>query len=126
MPSWKPDHYNSVSAYLICSDPEGVIRFLQAVFDGEELRRYERPDGSIMHAEVRVDDTVVMLSGGNNDVSAYKAYMHIYVEDAEATYNRAIAYGAQSIQAPERKTPDDDCRGGVLDSSGNSWWMATQ
>src|SRR5690606_15097983 len=59
--SWKPEGYSSVSPYLVVSDAQYLINFLKESFDASELRRYDRPDGSIMHAEVRIGDTVVML-----------------------------------------------------------------
>lgn len=126
MTHWKPPTYNSVSVYLMSEKPEAVLAFLRAVFDGEILRHFSHPDGSIMHAEIRIDDTVVMLSGGGGGEWAYQAHLHVYVKDVEATYQRALEYGAEPVQPPQRKTPDDDCRGGVRDACGNTWWIATQ
>jgi uncharacterized glyoxalase superfamily protein PhnB len=74
-----------------------------------------------MHAEVRIDDTVLMLADGVFGASN----VHVYVHDVDATYRRALAAGAQSVQEPVKKD-DDDKRGGVKDSGGTIWWIATK
>ncbi|HET9204533.1 MAG TPA: VOC family protein, partial [Acidimicrobiia bacterium] len=58
----KPQGYNSVSPYLIVDDAAALIDFLVTVFDGEDLRRYPDDSGRLRHAEVRVDDSIVMLA----------------------------------------------------------------
>jgi len=60
----KPDGYTSVSVYLVVDGAQRVIDLLKKTFDATELRRYDMPDGTIMHAEVRIDDTVVMIAEG--------------------------------------------------------------
>ncbi|WP_345470020.1 VOC family protein [Glutamicibacter ectropisis] len=126
MREWKPASYPSISPYLICRNAEEVITFLDAAFDGIMLRRFDRPDGSLMHAEVRIDDSVVMIGGGATESVSAPAHVHLYVQDAQSAFARAIEAGASVVQAPARKTEDDDLRGGVMDTSGNIWWIATQ
>lgn len=122
--SWKPDQYPSMSPYLMCDDPDALIRFLEVGFDGKLLRRYDRPDGSLMHCEVQIDDSVVMVGGsGVQDVTGQ--HIHLYVPDAEKSFARAVVAGATVVQPLERK-PDDDLRGGVQDASGTTWWIASQ
>jgi uncharacterized glyoxalase superfamily protein PhnB len=79
-----------------------------------------------MHAEVRIDDSVVMIGGGETDHQSEHVHIHLYVSDAKSVFDRAIAAGATEIQQPLRKRPDDDLRGGVQDQSGTIWWIATQ
>lgn len=127
MSGWKPASYPSVSPYLICAEAEALIEFLHAVFGGELTRRFDHPDGSLMHAEVRIDDSIVMVGGGSSGTANAPGHIHLYVEDALATFDRAVAAGATAIREPERKTGDDDLRGGVQDPcSGTTWWIATQ
>ena len=78
-----------------------------------------------MHAEVRIDDTVVMMGEASEGWPAAPAMVHVYVRDADETYRRALAAGATSVQEPAQKG-DADKRGGVKDSDGISWWMATR
>lgn len=126
MAEWKPPTYPSVSPYLICSDPETLIAFLVETFDASVARRFDRPDGTLMHAEIRLDDSIVMVGGGATEYRSSEVHIHVYVADAAAVYARAIGSGAEPIQPPVRKSPDDDLRGGFRDPAGNHWWVATQ
>jgi uncharacterized glyoxalase superfamily protein PhnB len=79
----------------------------------------------IMHAEVRIDDTVVMLGDSAPEWPPVASHVHVYVPDVDATYRRALAAGATSVQAPIKKD-DADKRGGVKDAGGTTWWIATK
>jgi PhnB protein len=122
----KPAGYSSVSAYVVAKGAQRVIDFLKKTFDATELRRYDMQDGSIMHAEVRIDDTVVMLADGWGAWPPFPVWLHVYVDDVDATYRRALEAGGVSVQEPSRKEGDPDRRGGVKDPAGNTWWIATQ
>ena len=123
--SFKHDHYNSVSPYLIVDGASRTIEFLTTVFDAVEIRRFADADGKIMHAEVRIDDTVLMLADGAEGWPPIPSYVHVYVADVDATYQRALAAGATAVQAPVKKE-DADKRGGVKDAGGTTWWIATK
>lgn len=125
MESWKPAGYPSMSPYLICNDAEALIEFVRTAFGGVLLRRFDRPDGSLMHAEVRIDDSVVMIGGGAHG-SRTSTHIHLYVPDASAVFDSAVAAGATVVQELQRKADDDDMRGGVSDPSGTTWWIASQ
>lgn len=123
---YKPDGYPSVSAYVMVNGAQRVIDFLKKAFDATELRRYDGPNGSIMHVEVRIEDSVVMLSDGGGSFPAFPVWLHVYVPDVDATFQRALAAGGVSVQEPQQKKDDPDRRGGVKDPSGNTWWISTQ
>lgn len=123
--SYKPAGYNSVSPYLAVDGASRTIDFLVQVFDAIELRRFLHPDGKVMHAEVRIDDAVVMLTdGANPEYPAIASSVHVYVPDVDATYKRALDAGATSVQEPVQKE-DADKRGGVKDPGGTTWWIVT-
>lgn len=124
--SYKPEGYTSVTAYLMSEGAQRVIDFLMQTFGAVPLRRYDNPDGSIMHAEVRIDDTVVMIGSAGGAWPAYGAHIHVYVPDVDATYARALKAGGTSVQEPVRREGDPDRRGGVKDPAGNTWWIGTQ
>ena len=123
--AYKPQGYPSVSAYIMADGAQRVIDFLVKAFDAVPLRRHDNADGSVMHAEVRVDDTVVMISDGGPGYEPFPTWLHVYVPDVDATYRRALAAGGTSVQEPQQKG-DPDRRGGVKDPAGNTWWIATQ
>jgi len=123
---FKPDGYSTVSPYLVVDGAAGTIAFLQRVFGAEELRRFPDDAGRVIHAEVRIGDTVLMIADpGPPDWPAVAGHVHVYVEDVDATYRDALAAGAESVQEPVRKE-DEDRRGGVRDAGGTTWWIATR
>ena len=123
--SHKPAGYSSVSPYLIVSGAERSIEFLKRVLDAVELRRFPDAAGKIVHAEIRIDDTVVMLADANENFPPVSSHVHIYVKDVDDIYRRALAAGAFSVQEPVKKD-DADKRGGVMDDGGTTWWIATK
>lgn len=123
--TYKPENYNSVSPYLIVDDASATIDFLQRTFDAVALRRFPDANGKVMHAEVCLDDTVLMLADGAEGWPPVPSHVHVYVQDVDATYQRALAAGATPVQAPVKKE-DADKRGGVKDAGGTTWWIATK
>ena len=124
--AFKPQGYSSVSPYVVANGAQGVIDFLIKSFDARQTRRYDRPDGSIMHAEVQIDDTIVMITDGADDNPAFPIWLHVYVPDVDASYRRALEAGGLSVDEPKQREGDPDRRGGVKDPAGNTWWIATQ
>ena len=103
-----------------------TIDFLKQAFGAVELRRFPDESGKLKHAEVRIDDTVVMLADPvQPDWPPVPSYVHIYVRDVDTTYRKALAAGAVSAQEPLKKQ-DEDKRGGVKDTGGTTWWIATK
>ena len=93
-------------------------------FAGKEEYRAQLPDGSIMHAQVRIGDSLVMLGQARPPMKPLAAMVHLYVADADATYAAAIAAGATSVQ-PVADQFYGDRSGGVVDPSGITWWIST-
>jgi uncharacterized glyoxalase superfamily protein PhnB len=125
VPDWKPAGYNSASPYLIVSDAQATLEFLRAVFGAEPMRVLKRENGSLMHAEARIDDTVVMVADEVEGWPAVPAHVHVYVSDVDAAFQRALAAGGSAVQEPAQKG-DQDKRGGVKDPGGTTWWLSTQ
>lgn len=122
--SHNPRDYSTVSPYLIVDGADRTIDFLTRAFGATELRRFPDDAGRLVHAEVRIDDTVVMLADGIEEWPPLPSHVHLYVPDVDATYRRALEAGATSVQEPVRKD-DADKRGGVKDPGGTTWWIAT-
>lgn len=123
--NYKPDSYPSVSPYLIVSGANETIRFLTQAFGATEIRRFPNETGKLMHSEVRIDDSVLMIADCAPDWPAIPSHVHLYVDDVDAAYKRALDAGAESVQEPVKKD-DDDKRGGVKDAGGTTWWIATK
>ena len=125
-PSFKPKGYTSVAPYLMVTGAPKVIDFLKQTLGATAQRRFDMPDGTIMHVELKIDDTIVMMAEGSAAWPAFPTWLHVYVPDVDATYQRALAAGGTTVQPPEQKQGDPDRRGGVKDPSGNTWWFSTQ
>jgi uncharacterized glyoxalase superfamily protein PhnB len=94
-------------------------------FDAKETDRYSMPDGSIGHEEIRLGDSVIMLSEAlGGEYKPTTAGMHLYVENCDATYQRALKAGATSTMQPADQFYGDRSAG-VKDPFGNHWWIAT-
>lgn len=124
--SYKPANYSTVSPYLLVDGADTTIAFLKRVFGAIELRRSADESGKVLHAEVRIDDTVIMLAEATPpDWPPGLSHVHIYVPDVDATYRKALEAGAASVQAPIKKE-DADKRGGIRDGGGTTWWIGTK
>ncbi len=119
--SGKPDGYNNVMPYLVVEDVGVLIDFLKKAFDAQEMMRIDNENGT--HAEVRIGDTVVMIGSGGSAAGS-SALMYTYVDDTDATFERALAAGGASFERPS-DMPYGDRRAGVRDPFGNQWWIAT-
>jgi PhnB protein len=122
---YKPESYPSVSPYLIVNGAARTIQFMKEVLDAVELRQFPDEQGKLRHAEVRIDDSVIMIADSAPGWPALSSHVHVYVRDVDATYRRALAAGGTSVQEPVKKD-DEDRRGGVMDPSGTTFWISTR
>ena len=102
-----------------------MIEFISAAFDGELTFRETRPDGGIMHATMRVGDSMLMLADATSPLGAMPASIYLYVRDSDAVYQSALKAGGISV-FPIMTLPSGQRYGGVKDPCGNIWWVATQ
>lgn len=116
---YKPEGYTDVSPYLVIEDVGACLDFLSRVFASERLRIHRAEDGRYVHAEARIGDSIVMMgeAPGGPD-----AHLHVYVQDAGAAFERAVAAGAAVVQDFAERD-DGDIRGGVRDVNGTTWWL---
>jgi PhnB protein len=119
-----PEGYHSINPYVVVDGAERLIDFLVEVFGAVEQGRSLRPDGRIDHGDVRIGDSLVMLSEASEQYPACSCVHFVYVPDVDATYRAALAAGATSILEPtEQSWGDRVC--GFVDSFDNRWWVAT-
>ena len=114
MSQFQPDGWHTVTPRIIVRDPEHLITFVKHVFHGSGEFRPGLP------AEIRIGDSVVMISDGGGLRDTAPAFLYVYVEDADSTYSRAIAANAISIEKPA-DMPYGDRRATVKDQWGNTW-----
>ena len=119
-----PDGYHTVTPYLIVNGADRLIDFLKQAFGAKERFRHKRPDGATGHAELMIGDSIVMMAESSDQWKPTPATIHLSVNDVDATYKQAVQAGGKSINEPSDQFYGDRS-GGVLDPSGNSWWIAT-
>jgi PhnB protein len=120
-----PEGHHTVTPYLTVRDAVKVIDFLKQAFGA--VTTYEplkQPDGSIIHAEVKIGDSYVMLAEESEMAKATPSSLYLYVPDVDAVYQQAVKAGGKTIMAPIDMFYGDRS-GGVKDPSGNSWMIAT-
>jgi PhnB protein len=118
-----PEGYHTVSPYIVVSGVDKLIEFAKQAFGAAEVYVSKRSDGSVQHAEVKIGDSIVMMGEGQ-DIKKFPAMLHLYIEDVDAVYQRALQAGAKSIREPSDQ-PYGDRSGGVEDAFGNQWWIST-
>jgi PhnB protein len=119
-----PDGYHSVTPYIVCDGVSDVIDFITKAFDAKEITRMARPDGKVMHAEVKIGDSFIMFGEPLEPSKARLGSVYMYVEDTDAVYKRAVKAGGKSVMEPADQFYGDR-NAGVIDESGNYWWIAT-
>ena len=119
-----PHGYRSVTAYFIVEDAAGFMDYVAKVFDAETLSKSEDAGGRIVHAEMRIGDSIVEVSGGNEQFPPRPGTVHVFVGDTDACYERALAAGAESLYEPA-DMPYGERSAGIADPYGNHWYLAT-
>lgn len=128
--NYRPDGYHSLTPYLIVKDGDAALKFYTAAFGATVGEKMMTPEGRVMHAELKIGDSPLMLGEYQEVVvEATPNYapvsLYVYVEDADAVFASAIAAGAQEV-APVTLKFYGNREGGVTDPSGITWWLATR
>lgn len=127
-----PDGFHTVTPHLICSDAAKAIEFYKQAFSAVEVARMPTPDGKIMHAAVKIGDSIVMLVDEFPDMGASSPLrlkgspvtIHLYVENADAVFEQAVRAGA-TTRMPLQDMFWGDRYGQIVDPFGHVWSIAT-
>jgi PhnB protein len=116
--------YRTVTPYLLVADADAELAFLKAAFGAVERDVSRKPDGTIMHAEIMIGDSLVMLGQAGGPWKPRNGSFYLWMEDVDAIYRRALAAGGTSESEPEDK-PYGHRNAGVIDPNGLTWWIAS-
>jgi PhnB protein len=117
----RPDGFHTVNPYLVVNGAAKVMEFLKQAFNAKDVgEAFKAPDSKIMHATLQLGDSMVEVGDSNEPMPMN---LHMYVDDVDGLYRRAIAAGGTSVREPET-TFYGDRSAGVKDLGGNNWWLA--
>lgn len=120
-----PDGYHSITPYLVVDGAEKIVRFMKEAFGAQPLfEPMMRPDGKIMHAELKIGNSVVMISEASERAQPTSTTLYLYVPNVDAVYQKAVKAGATAEMEPANQFYGDRS-GGVRDPAGNRWYIGT-
>ncbi|HSL23698.1 MAG TPA: VOC family protein [Vicinamibacterales bacterium] len=126
-----PDGYHTITPQLSLDNAAETIDWYKRALGAEEIGRSLGPDGKIMHAEIKIGNSRVMVNDvmpgckGPREFGGSPASLWLYVENSDALFNRAVGAGA-TVQMPMEDQFWGDRAGAVADPSGYTWWIATR
>ena len=123
LPPFVRPGFNNIAPYMVVKGAGKFIEFLKTSFQGTERLRVPRPDGAVMHAEVGIGHSVIELAEASEQHPPRSNTTHLYVEDADAAYERGLRAGATSIY-PVGEHVSGDRQGCAKDEWGNVWYIA--
>lgn len=119
-----PDGYHTLTPMVHVKNVPRLMEFLRQAFGAEEIMRFPLPNGSIMHAEMKIGDSPYMMGELMGDYPPAYSNLYLYVNDVDATYRAAIEAGGESLYEPVDQFWGDRTAT-VRDPAGNIWWIAT-
>ncbi|MDI3318561.1 VOC family protein [Pinibacter soli] len=119
-----PTGQQAVMPYLILKNAHRFIEFTKHVFDAEKTLEVHRDDGiTITHAQISISGSTIMFAESSDEYPTQNANLFVYVDDADATYEKALSFNATSLMAPDDQPYGRSC--GVKDPFGNTWWITS-
>lgn len=119
-----PSGHQTIMPYLILKGASQFIDFTKKVFDAKDSNQQVlRDDGTIMHAEIILNGSTIMVTNETTDWSQQNANLFVYVPDADETYKKALDNGAKSLMGLSDQDYGRTC--GVTDPFGNVWWITS-
>jgi len=115
--------YRTVTPYLLVADADAQLAFLQSAFAGSERNCSRTPEGRVMHAEMAIGDSLVMIGQCGPEWPARPCALYLWVDDVDVTWRQALDAGGKVESEPEDK-PYGHRNAGVIDPNGNTWWIA--
>ena len=125
-----PEGYHSLTPDLVVKDVAEAIEFYKRAFGAQKRRFFHGPDGNIVHAEIQIGDSILMLSPEFPEMKVFSpitrggtsASIYLYVENADAVFEKAVSAGGR-VTMPIADTFWGDRAGGIVDPFGHSWMV---
>ncbi len=118
-----PEGFHTLNPYMFIDNADDYLVFLKQGLGAEEVHCSRREDGKIANAQLRIGNSMIMLSESTGDFPSMCSAYYLFVADADASMERAQQVGARVIMKVT-DMPYGDRQGGVRDSAGNIWWIS--
>ena len=119
-----PEGYHTVTPFIVSPDAAATIEFMKSAFGARENHISRMPDGTVMHADLTIGNSHVMLGHAGGANTPFPAMLYLYVDDCDAMFKRAVAAGGKVLMELSTQFYGDR-HGAVTDTMGNHWWIAT-
>ncbi|WP_298738883.1 VOC family protein [uncultured Chitinophaga sp.] len=121
---YKPDGLRALTPYLHIENCDAFLAFLKAAFNAGQENVYRDDSNNVVHAEIRIDDSILEFSEARPEYPSMPSAFHLYVPAVDETYRRALKAGAASMAEPADQFYGERS-GAVRDAWGNNWYIAT-
>ncbi|MEX0928067.1 MAG: VOC family protein [Balneolales bacterium] len=122
---YQPKGYHTVTPYLAVREAEKLIDFLKRIFLAEEYKVMRNDDGTLLHAEIMIGDSIIMIGDVQNTFKPFPGMLYVYVDDVDTVYKKVIESEAEPLEQPaDQEYGDRRCA--FRDPAGNEWWVATR
>lgn len=118
-----PDGHQAIMPYLILKGASEFIEFTKKVFGAAESNKQSRDDGTIMHAEIIINGSTIMVTDETQDWAKQTSNLFIYVSNTDETYKKALENGATNVMELSDQDYGRTC--GIKDPFGNVWWVTS-
>jgi uncharacterized glyoxalase superfamily protein PhnB len=119
-----PEGFHTVTPYLIVDNASRLIEFIKNAFNGEVTFIQKADENRIMHATVKIGNSIIMISDTMEGMSPQTAMLYLYLEDVDSVFKKAVDAKATSVHEPKTEFYGDRA-GAVKDEWNNIWWIAT-
>jgi PhnB protein len=118
-----PEGFHTITPYFIVDNGIKFIDFLKASFDATENHRSVTPEGRIMHAQLKIGDSFVMMGESTGEWKPMPCTIYMYIADVDSVYSKAVKAGGKTLREPTNEFYGDRICG-IEDPLGNQWWIA--
>ena len=125
MTEWQRPDFGTVTPHLMVEGADELVEFLLDAFDAEVLTRRDRPDGTMLHAEVCIGDSMLIVSEATDEFGPIPAALHLYVEDCDDAFAASLEAGAAISTEPTTDRHSAERFAVITDPCGNVWRIAT-
>ncbi len=120
-----PEGFHTVTPYVVVEGAERFLQFIEKAFNGKTNFIMKQPDGKVMHATAKIGNSLIMICDAMEDAPAQSVILYLYVEDADAVFNKAKQQKTTVVREMENQFYGDRV-GALKDEWGNVWWVGSQ